>query len=188
MSVGPETRSKQETQLQSPAILIEFQVPPRAWPRNLSLTARSSQWALGDRRQQEKNNSGPTMMRQCFLLVVIFFTSILIAQTTPKEKSPNVNDKPGSFDRHDLSGKWNRVSPCQTYRNVPGGANELRHICWGRRPLHKNWTWKPPKPRLHLRERQGSTRTSPPMAGASPHPCWGTTRRRCVTRGACRVC
>src|ERR1700679_360225 len=74
-------------------------------------------------------------MRQRFAVSVIstgvFFLPILIAQTAPKEKSPNAKDKPGSFDRHDLTGKWNRVSPFQTYSNVPGGANELQAYLLG---------------------------------------------------------
>src|ERR1700733_3082656 len=137
MSVGPEIRLRLETQSRSPAIPIELSVPPRAWPRNSSSMARSSLWALGDRRQQEKNSSGP-MMPQCFLLravsSVVLLSPILVGQPAQHEKSNKAQDKTAIFDRHDLTGKWNRVSPFQTYSNVPGGANELQAYILGQAP------------------------------------------------------
>src|SRR5215467_9189774 len=35
------------------------------------------------------------------------------------------------FDPHDLTGKYHRESPFQTYSNVPGGANELQAFILG---------------------------------------------------------
>jgi hypothetical protein len=48
--------------------------------------------------------------------------------------STKAEDKTAVFDRHDLTGKWNRVSPFQTYSNVPGGANELQASLLGQAP------------------------------------------------------
>jgi hypothetical protein len=41
----------------------------------------------------------------------------------PAIQRPKSEAKPGTpFDPHDISGKWNRVSPFESYSNVPGGA------------------------------------------------------------------
>ena len=73
------------------------------------------------------------MMRQRLAISVIltgvFFSPLLFAQTASKEKA--AKDQTKAFDPHDLSGKWNRVSPFQTYSNVPGGANELQAYILG---------------------------------------------------------
>jgi len=50
------------------------------------------------------------------------------AQTAP---TPGIAKAAAPLDSHDLSGKWNRVSPFQTYSNVPGGANELQAYILG---------------------------------------------------------
>jgi len=78
-------------------------------------------------------------MRQRLTVFVIstgvFFSPLVIAQTDSKQKTAkqekSAKDKPAAFDPHDLSGKWNRVSPFQTYSNVPGGANELQAYLLG---------------------------------------------------------
>src|ERR1700730_15765821 len=57
-------------------------------------------------------------------IVGFSFSFALPAQTIASAKA-------ASFDSHDLSGKWNRVSPFQTYSNVPGGANELQAYILG---------------------------------------------------------
>jgi len=78
-------------------------------------------------------------MRQRLTVFVIsagvFFSLLVIAQTDSKQKTAKqektAKDKTAAFDPHDLSGKWNRVSPFQTYSNVPGGANELQAYILG---------------------------------------------------------
>lgn len=60
------------------------------------------------------------------------FSSVLLAQggsSAPAQSNTKAATAP--FDPHDLSGKWNRVSPFQTYSNVPGGANELQGYILG---------------------------------------------------------
>jgi hypothetical protein len=60
------------------------------------------------------------------------FASLLTAQTDQKQM--HAKDKPGTFNPRDLTGKWNRVTPFQTYSNVPGGANELQAYLLGQAP------------------------------------------------------
>jgi hypothetical protein len=67
--------------------------------------------------------------KQCFLHAVIVILSVpviaasgqITGQVPAIERPPEA--KPGAtFDPHDLSGKWNRISPFETFSNVPGGA------------------------------------------------------------------
>ena len=65
------------------------------------------------------------MIRQRLAISVIsagvFFSPLVFAPTASKEKT--AKEQTGAFDPHDLSGKWNRVSPFQTYRNVEWSKN-----------------------------------------------------------------
>jgi len=64
-----------------------------------------------------------------FLMLGFAFSFALLAQT---RSGAAANTKTAaSFDPHDLTGKWNRTSPFQTYSNVPGGANELQEYILG---------------------------------------------------------
>ncbi len=63
-----------------------------------------------------------------FAMLALAASSILFAQT--RSGAP-ANGKAAAFDPHDLTGKWNRTSPFQTYSNVPGGANELQAFILG---------------------------------------------------------
>ena len=64
------------------------------------------------------------------LTAVITCSSVMLAQSGSKAGAAN-SKAAGAFDPHDLSGKWNRTSPFQTYSNVPGGANELQAYILG---------------------------------------------------------
>ena len=68
--------------------------------------------------------------RQILILFALAFSSVVLAQT--RSGTAPANSKAStSFDPHDLTGKWNRTSPFQTYSNVPGGANELQSYILG---------------------------------------------------------
>jgi hypothetical protein len=64
------------------------------------------------------------------LTAVIACSSVILAQSGSKAGAAN-SKAAGTFDPHDLAGKWNRTSPFQTYSNVPGGANELQAYILG---------------------------------------------------------
>ena len=53
------------------------------------------------------------------LLIFLASASIAAAQAPPAKG-------PGTFDPKNLTGKYHRETPFQTYSNVPGGANELQ--------------------------------------------------------------
>jgi hypothetical protein len=63
-------------------------------------------------------------------LTVLALSPLISAQNTKAgtAKSPAGG---GTFDPHDLTGKWHRSSVFQTYSNVPGGANELQAFLLG---------------------------------------------------------
>jgi hypothetical protein len=73
-------------------------------------------------------------MRQPLAVVIIsagvLFPPVAHAQTAPEKKTEKAIKK-AAFNPRDLSGKWNRVSPFQSYSNVPGGANELQAYLLG---------------------------------------------------------
>lgn len=66
------------------------------------------------------------------LVAMFAFSTAVPAQSGSKAPSQKAA---ASFDPHDLTGKWNRVSPFQTYSNVPGGANELQGFILGQSTL-----------------------------------------------------
>ena len=53
------------------------------------------------------------------LLIFLACASIAAAQAPPAKTA-------GTFDPKNLTGKFHRETPFQTYSNVPGGANELQ--------------------------------------------------------------
>lgn len=76
-----------------------------------------------------------------FLVVVwaaapLLLSGMASAQNAQSKKAPAAKST-APFDPHDLSGKWNRVSPFQTYSNVPGGANELQSFILGQEAAPK---------------------------------------------------
>jgi len=66
----------------------------------------------------------------------LLFSGMASAQNAQSKKAPAAKST-APFDPHDLSGKWNRVSPFQTYSNVPGGANELQSFILGQEAAPK---------------------------------------------------
>src|SRR4051794_14055019 len=70
------------------------------------------------------------------ILAAALSSSAALAQNTQSKGAPAAKST-AAFDPHDLSGKWNRVSPFQTYSNVPGGANELQSFILGQEAAPK---------------------------------------------------
>jgi hypothetical protein len=66
----------------------------------------------------------------------LLFSGMASAQNAQSKAAPAAKST-AVFDPHDLSGKWNRVSPFQTYSNVPGGANELQSFILGQEAAPK---------------------------------------------------
>jgi len=57
-----------------------------------------------------------------FLTVPVITADAQIGGQVPSIEHPT-EAKPGTpFDPHDISGKWNRISPFESFSNVPGGA------------------------------------------------------------------
>ena len=59
-------------------------------------------------------------------LVVLSWT---VWAQSPAPKATNTKDV--AFDPKNLTGKYHRETPFQTYSNVPGGANELQAYILG---------------------------------------------------------
>jgi hypothetical protein len=70
------------------------------------------------------------------VLAAALFSNAALAQNSQSKGAPAAKST-AAFDPHDLSGKWNRVSPFQTYSNVPGGANELQSFILGQEAAPK---------------------------------------------------
>ena len=81
-------------------------------------------------RSPKASSSELRSLAQLMMLAVVP-TIAVQAQITgqvPSIQAP-AEAKPGtSFDPHDLSGKWNRVSPFESFSNVPGGAPGLQGL------------------------------------------------------------
>jgi len=76
-------------------------------------------------------------MRQRFFRVILTISGILVLasglsaqQRGPGQRGqrpdPTAANGPAPTNPKDLTGKWNRVTPFQTYSNVMGGANEFQ--------------------------------------------------------------
>ena len=61
------------------------------------------------------------------LVVVLALCAPAIAQQRGQRGNPAAANGPAPANPRDLSGKWNRVSPFQSYSNVKGGANEFQN-------------------------------------------------------------
>lgn len=84
---------------------------------------KNSHWARRISKRKVSNKELRVLVHAIlFLTVIVIIADAQITGQVPSIEHP-AEAKPGTpFDSHDISGKWNRVSPFESFSNVPGGA------------------------------------------------------------------